>query len=121
MFWRPTFGCTQKNRNLSKGHILSVMASNVALIVGVTGIVGLPLAQQLLDKKWKVYGISRRTADYIPSGVKHIALDVTKKEDCEEKLRELTDVTHVFFVVWVNCGPVKENCIVNKTLVSFTW
>ena len=70
-----------EKKNLSKGHILSVMASNVALIVGVTGIVGLRLAQQLLDKKWKVYGISRRTADYIPSGVKHITLDVTKKED----------------------------------------
>ena len=94
------------------------MASNTALIVGVTGIVGLPLAQQLLDKKWKVYGKSRRTADYIPSGVKHIALDVTKKEDCEEKLKELTDVTHVFFVVWVNCGSDKENCRVNKKLVS---
>ena len=94
------------------------MAYDTALIVGVMGIVGLPLAQQLLDKKWKVYGISRRTADYIPSGVKHIALDVTKKEDCEEKLKGLTDVTHVFFVVWVNCGLEKENCRVNKKLVS---
>ena len=65
-------GCTQKNRNLSKRRILPAMTSNVALIVGVTGIVGIPLAQQLLDKKWNVYGISRRTADYIPSGVKHI-------------------------------------------------
>ena len=95
------------------------MTSNTALVVGVTGIVGIPLAQQLLDKKWKVYGISRRSADYILSGVKHIAVDVTKKEDCEEKLKELTDVTHVFFVLWVNCGREKELCIVNKKLVSF--
>ena len=95
------------------------MASNTALIVGVTGIVGIPLAQQLIDKQWKVYGISRRNADYIPSGVKHIALDVTKREDCEKQLKELTDVTHVFFVVWVNCGPEKENCKVNKKLVSW--
>ena len=84
------------------------MASNTALIVGVTGIVGIPLAQQLIDKQWKVYGISRRNADYIPSGVKHIALDVTKREDCEEKLKELTDVTHVFFVVWVKLWSAKR-------------
>ena len=94
------------------------MASNAALIVGVSGIVGLPLAKQLLDKKWKVYGISRRYVDYIPSGVKHIPLDVTQREECELKLKELTDVTHVFFVIWVNCGPEKENCVVNRQLVS---
>ena len=66
------------------------MSSNAALIVGVTGIVGIPLAEQLIQKKWKVYGISRRHADFLPSELNHIALDVTKEEDCKEKLKSLT-------------------------------
>ena len=94
------------------------MTSEVALIVGVRGIIGIPLAQQLLDRKWKVYGISRSHDDYIPSGVKFIALDVTQRENCIEKLKGLTDVTHVFFVVWVNHGPEEANCVINRKLVS---
>ena len=96
------------------------MSSNAALIVGVTGIVGIPLAEQLIQKKWKVYGISRRHADFLPSDLKHIALDATKKQDCQEKLKDLTDVTHVFFVAWVNSATEEERCKVNKELVSIT-
>ena len=96
------------------------MSSNAALIVGVTGIVGIPLAEQLIQKKWKVYGISRRHVDFLPSDLKHIALDATKKQDCQEKLKDLTDVTHVFFVAWVNSATEEERCKVNKGLVSIT-
>ena len=94
------------------------MSSNAALIVGVTGIVGIPLAEQLIQKKWKVYGISRRHADFLPSDLRHIALDATKKQDCQEKLKDLTDVTHVFFVAWVNSATEEERCKINKELVS---
>ena len=94
------------------------LSTNAALIVDVTGIVGIPLAEQLIQKKLKVYGISRRHADFLPSDLKHIALDATKKEDCKEKLKDLTDVTHVFFVTWVNSATEEEKCKVNKKLVS---
>ena len=94
------------------------MSSNTALIVGVTGITGIPLARQLIEKKWKVYGISRRNAEYLPSELKHIAVDVTKKQDCIEALKELKDVTHVFFVIWMHTATVEERCKVNRELVS---
>ncbi len=42
------------------------MADKVALVVGVTGIVGLNLAKRLLRENWKVYGLSRKKPDYLP-------------------------------------------------------
>ena len=90
-----------------------------ALIVGVTGIVGIPLAEHLLAQKWKVYGISRSKSDLLPKEVSHIALDVTNEEDCKQKLSQLTDVRYVFLVTWVNAPTEEERCVINKQLVCF--
>ena len=50
------------------------MAQKVALVAGVTGIIGMNLAKRLLKENWKVYGLSRRKPDYLPK--------VSQKKNC---------------------------------------
>ncbi|AES59360.1 3-oxo-delta(4,5)-steroid 5-beta-reductase-like protein [Medicago truncatula] len=73
---------------------------NVALIIGVTGIVGNSLAEILpLDDTpggpWKVYGVA------------HVEL----------KLSPLTDVTHIFYVSWTSMPTEAQNCKVNGSML----
>ena len=56
--------------------------------------------------------------DFLPSELNHISLDTTNKKDCQEKLKKLNDVSHVFFVAWVNSATEEERCKVNKEIVS---
>ncbi|PHT42966.1 3-oxo-Delta(4,5)-steroid 5-beta-reductase [Capsicum baccatum] len=93
---------------------------SVALIVGVTGIVGNSLAEilPLADTPggpWKVYGVARRprpswSADH---PIEYIQCDISKSEDTQSKLTLLTDVTHVYYVCWANRSTELENCEIN--------
>ncbi|KAJ7961937.1 3-oxo-Delta(4,5)-steroid 5-beta-reductase-like [Quillaja saponaria] len=96
---------------------------SVALIVGVTGIVGNSLAEilPLADTPggpWKVYGIARRprpnwNADH---PIEYIQCDVSDPKDTESKLSKLTDVTHIFYVTWSSRPTEAENCEVNGSM-----
>ncbi|KAL2456180.1 Delta(4)-3-oxosteroid 5-beta-reductase [Abeliophyllum distichum] len=93
---------------------------NVALIIGVTGIVGNSLAEILPlpntpGGPWKVYGVARRprpswNADH---PVQYIQCDVLDTEDTRSKLSTLSDVTHLFYVTWASKSTEIENCQVN--------
>ncbi|KAH9605804.1 hypothetical protein KSS87_020398 [Heliosperma pusillum] len=93
---------------------------SVALIIGVTGIVGNSLADilPLYDTPggpWKVYGLARRprpnwTSDH---PIDYVQCDITDETTTMATLSLLTDVTHVFYVTWANCGSEVENCHVN--------
>ncbi|KAK4377231.1 hypothetical protein RND71_003527 [Anisodus tanguticus] len=93
---------------------------SVALIIGVTGIVGNSLAEilPLADTPggpWKVYGVARRprpswNADH---PIEYIQCDISNPEDTQSKLSVLTDVTHVFYVTWASRSTELENCEVN--------
>nr|AJE29749.1 putative progesterone 5-beta-reductase [Cucurbita pepo] len=97
---------------------------SVALVIGVTGIVGNSLAEilPLSDTPggpWKVYGVARRprpnwNADHL---IEYIQCDVSDLEDAEAKLSKLTDVTHVFYVTWTNLPTEIENCEVNGKML----
>jgi len=97
---------------------------NVALIIGVTGIVGNSLAEILpLDDTpggpWKVYGVARRpqptwNADKY---VHYIQCDVSDQKDVELKLVPLTDVTHIFYVSWTSMPTEAQNCEVNGSML----
>ncbi|XP_044475881.1 3-oxo-Delta(4,5)-steroid 5-beta-reductase-like [Mangifera indica] len=96
---------------------------SVGLIVGVTGIVGNSLAEilPLSDTPggpWKVYGVARRprpnwNADHL---VEYIQCDISDPEETRTKLSQLTDVTHVFYVSWINRSSEAENCAVNGAM-----
>ena len=96
---------------------------SVALIIGVTGIVGNSLAEilPLADTPcgpWKVYGVARRprpnwNADH---PIEYIQCDISDREDAVAKLSPLTDVTHIFYVTWANKPTEIENCKANGTM-----
>ncbi|KAG5543543.1 hypothetical protein RHGRI_016320 [Rhododendron griersonianum] len=97
---------------------------SVALIIGVTGIVGNSLAEilPLSDTPggpWKVYGVARRprlawNADH---PVEYIQCDVLDEKDVVSKLSPLTDVTHIFYVTWADRSNEIENCEVNGAML----
>ncbi|CAN1324016.1 3-oxo-Delta(4,5)-steroid 5-beta-reductase [Linum perenne] len=93
---------------------------SVALVVGVTGIVGNSLAEilPLSDTPggpWKVYSVARRprpnwNADH---PIEYIQCDISDLNDTQSKLFHLSDVTHIFYVTWANRPTEAENCDVN--------
>ncbi|KAK9735979.1 hypothetical protein RND81_04G242700 [Saponaria officinalis] len=92
----------------------------VALIIGVTGIVGNSLAEilPLADTPggpWKVYGVARRQRPNWNTDhpIEYVQCDISDENDTVAKLSPLTDVTHMFYVTWANRGVEVENCEVN--------
>ncbi|CAN4101436.1 unnamed protein product [Withania somnifera] len=93
---------------------------SVALIIGVTGIVGNSLSEilPLADTPggpWKVYGVARRSrpswnADH---PIEYVQCDIANPEDTQSKISLLTDVTHVFYVTWASRSTEVENCEIN--------
>ncbi|RAL41836.1 hypothetical protein DM860_009018 [Cuscuta australis] len=97
---------------------------SVALVVGVTGIVGNSLAEilPLADTPggpWKVYGVGRRPRPPWNSDhpIEYIQCDVSDPDDADSKLSDLTDVTHVFYVTWTNRSTELENCEANGRML----
>ncbi|GKV10314.1 hypothetical protein SLEP1_g21700 [Rubroshorea leprosula] len=97
---------------------------SVALVVGVTGIVGNSLAEilPLSDTPggpWKVYGVARRprpnwNADH---PIEYVQCDVLDQADTDAKLSRLTDVTHIFYVTWASRSTEEENCEANGAML----
>lgn len=73
---------------------------NVALVVGAQGVIGRNLVDHLatLDD-WEVIGLSRR-AGVDRDRVRYVSVDLLDEEDCQTKLRSLTDVTHIFYAAY---------------------
>lgn len=101
---------------------------SVALIVGVTGIVGHSLAEILPlpdtpGGPWKVYGVSRRPprTSLHPAasaaGVVHVQCDVADAADAAAKLAPLTDVTHIFYACWAARPTEAQNIEVNGPML----
>ncbi|XP_047980856.1 (S)-8-oxocitronellyl enol synthase ISY1-like [Salvia hispanica] len=98
--------------------------ANVALVVGVTGIVGNSMAEilPLSDTPggpWKVYGVARRPRPSWSEDhpINYITCDVSDPDDVEAKLSSLTDITNIFYVTWTNRSTEKENCEANGKML----
>jgi nucleoside-diphosphate-sugar epimerase len=98
---------------------------SVAIIFGVTGLVGRELAKKLLlESSWKVYGIARNQ-DTLPNTLlspsyNFISCDLLNPLETQKKLSSLQDVTHVFWVTWASQFPLdtQESCDQNKAMMS---
>ncbi|XP_010520747.1 PREDICTED: 3-oxo-Delta(4,5)-steroid 5-beta-reductase-like [Tarenaya hassleriana] len=97
---------------------------NVALIIGVTGLVGNSLSEILLKPEtnggpWKVYGVARRPRPRWNSDcrIEYIQCDVSDAETTRRKLSCLTDVTHVFYVTWASRETEAECCDANAAML----
>ncbi|KAJ1377539.1 hypothetical protein SESBI_48795 [Sesbania bispinosa] len=98
--------------------------NNVAIIFGVTGLVGRELAKRLiLESSWKVYGIARNpeTPTTLLSPCYHfIPCNLLNPFETKKKLSCLQDVTHVFWVTWASQFPsdTQESCEQNRAMMS---
>lgn len=86
-----------------------------ALIAGVSGIIGRHLAERLTAEGWIVTGISRHNHD-LPSGVAHIAVDLTDAGAVRQALASVAP-TDVFIATWLRQPTEAENCRVNAGMV----
>jgi nucleoside-diphosphate-sugar epimerase len=88
-----------------------------ALIVGVSGVIGQALAEQLLGHGWKVYGLSRGRTP-IPAGCSPLVADLTAQDSVIKTLQNIT-VDCVFLSVWSRQKNEQENIRVNGAMVSY--
>lgn len=120
-WWAGAIGAAKKKLDDDDGP---PKYQSVALIIGVTGIVGNSLAEilPLSDTPggpWKVYGVARRprpawNADH---PIEYIQCDISDAGDAQSKLSVLQDVTHVFYVSWTNRSTEAENCKANGDML----
>ncbi|KAB1225763.1 3-oxo-Delta(4,5)-steroid 5-beta-reductase [Morella rubra] len=84
-------------------------SNHVAVIFGVTGLVGKELARRLsLRTNWKVYGIARNP-EIVPikdPNFHFISCDLLNPLETQEKLSSLQDVSHLFWITWANQFPL---------------
>jgi nucleoside-diphosphate-sugar epimerase len=89
--------------------------SRIALIAGVTGIVGNNLARQLLSNSWEVHGLARRpSAD--TAGINFIAADLLDAASLRSALAPL-EPSHVFIATWLRQPTEADNIRVNSAMV----
>ncbi|KAK7387967.1 hypothetical protein VNO78_22766 [Psophocarpus tetragonolobus] len=100
--------------------------ASVALIVGVTGLTGLSLAEALKEPNcqggpWKVYGAARRPwpSCFPPSMVDQmITFDALDSSSTSAKLSPIAhEVTHLFWVTFQIDPDEQVNATVNKTML----
>jgi len=92
-----------------------------ALVVGCSGIVGLPLSKLLLlDSTWKVSGIARHDFELRPKELELLACDVLDVECLRKVLshEKVGSVTHLFVTSWVGNPDPKEEVEVNRKLLE---
>ena len=98
----PKYGAVVKYEKTSKGTsigrrpITSTMNKKIALIFGITGQDGSYLAELLLKKKYKVYGVKRRTSLIHTTRIDHIYEDFHLKPNLILKYGDVTDFSNVF-------------------------
>ncbi|XP_068660365.1 (S)-8-oxocitronellyl enol synthase CYC2-like [Aristolochia californica] len=105
----------------------SVSECSVALVVGVTGIVGFALAEALKKPTarggpWRVYGSARRpTPDWFPPFLLDgfIQFDTLDRDDTTARLSPVAhQVTHLFWVALKLCPDEEVNIKTNSTMLS---
>ncbi|MWV51333.1 NAD-dependent epimerase/dehydratase family protein [Rathayibacter sp. VKM Ac-2803] len=76
------------------------MTERTALVVGARGVIGGNLVEHLeREGGWRVIGLSRRGG--VDAGaVRHRSVDLLDRAATAEALRDLTEVTHVFYAAY---------------------
>ena len=73
---------------------------NTALVVGANGVIGSNLISHLESlEDWKIIGLSRRGGKN-NAKTTYLRVNLLDAEDCEEKLKDLTAITHIFYAAY---------------------
>lgn len=90
-----------------------------ALVVGAHGVIGGNLINHLLSlDEWDVVGLSRRSSKSA-GRVRYLSVDLLDPDDCRDKLRDLREVTHIFYAAyqdrptWAELVPPNLAMLVN--------
>lgn len=89
--------------------------SNIALVVGASGITGSNLAEKLIEKGWDTYGLARNPGNAIKD-FKPISADLLNADNLKSALANVTP-THVFITSWMRNDTEAENIRVNSLMV----
>lgn len=74
--------------------------NKVALVVGANGVIGKNLIDHLVSlKDWEIIGLSRRGGEE-KGRVRYISVDLLDRDDSQDKLRNLKNVTHIFYAAY---------------------
>jgi nucleoside-diphosphate-sugar epimerase len=94
-------------------------SSKTALVVGAQGVIGRNLSEYLLSlEDWTVIGLSRR-GGVSSKKFQQIEVDLLDLNECREKLKGLTQVTHIFYAAfqdrptWAELVPPNLAMLVN--------
>ena len=90
------------------------MKKKIALIFGITGQDGSYLAELLLKKNYKVYGVKRRTSLFHTTRIDHIYEDFHLKPNLILKYGDVTDFSNVFNLI----NEIRPNEIYNLAAQS---
>jgi nucleoside-diphosphate-sugar epimerase len=88
---------------------------NIALVVGASGITGSNLAEKLISKGWKTYGLARNP-DINISGLEPVAADLLNVDSLKTALASIKP-THVYITTWMRNNTEAENIRVNGLMV----
>jgi len=75
----------------------------VALVAGASGIVGQQLTQALVADQWQVIALTHRSG-CATGGTEAVAVDLGDRQQSQQRLASLTDVTHIFYSAWLNAA-----------------
>lgn len=87
----------------------------IALVVGASGITGSNLAEKLIAKGWKTYGLARNPNTEI-KGLQPVQADLLSLESLSSALKNIAP-THVFITSWMRNETEAENIRVNSLMV----
>lgn len=87
-----------------------------ALIVGISGVIGRALAEQLTREGWQVYGLSRGRGEVL-AGCISLTADLTDTAAVKEALQEVKPDA-LFFSVWARQENEQANIRVNGAMVK---
>ena len=93
------------------------MTKRKAIVTGASGLVGSYLITHLLEQGgWDIVALSRRKPA-VPGKYQHVAVDLTDRADVQARLSSMHDITHVFFVAYLERSDPAELVSINTAML----
>jgi nucleoside-diphosphate-sugar epimerase len=91
-----------------------------AIVAGALGVTGRTLVQYLVSLGgWRIIGLSRRKPEF-ETTAKYISVDLLDRSDLETKLKEIQDVTHIFYAALQPAANLAAEVAPNLAMLANT-